>query len=66
MPIYEYRCPSCEEQTEVLQQVGEEGDDLTCPYCEHTGLEREVSTFSATGFTGAFGGFNAPSCTGFT
>ncbi|MEW6337577.1 MAG: FmdB family zinc ribbon protein [Acidobacteriota bacterium] len=52
MPLYEYRCTSCEKRLEVLQRVGEA--PLTeCPSC-HGALERLISApalqFKGSGF----------------
>ena len=47
MPIYEYRCEECDHRFEILQQLGENGDGLTCPGCGAPGLEKLFSTFAA-------------------
>ncbi len=42
MPIYEYRCASCDHLLEALQQVGE--DPLRdCPACGRDTLRRRIS-----------------------
>ena len=66
MPLYEYRCPDCERDAEVLQGVGEGGERLRCPHCNRVGLDRKASTFAARGFGGTAAGYAAPNCTGFT
>lgn len=42
MPIYEYRCESCEHKLEKLQKMSE-GDLVDCPECEQPSLKRLVS-----------------------
>ena len=42
MPIYEYRCESCDHRLEKLQKMSE-GDLVDCPECKHPALKRLVS-----------------------
>ncbi|MDX2427926.1 MAG: zinc ribbon domain-containing protein [Xanthomonadales bacterium] len=42
MPIYEYRCESCEHRLEKLQKMSE-GDLVDCPECKRPELKRLVS-----------------------
>lgn len=42
MPIYEYRCESCEHRLEKLQKMSE-GDLVDCPECKRPDLKRLVS-----------------------
>jgi putative FmdB family regulatory protein len=49
MPIYEYRCESCETHFEVLQRVNDDGKDLTCPQCGHHRVEKQFSAFATAG-----------------
>ena len=49
MPIYEYRCESCESHFDVLQRVGEEKKDLRCPKCGHEKVEKQFSAFATSG-----------------
>ena len=42
MPIYEYRCESCEHRLEKLQKMSE-GDLVDCPECQRPDLKRLVS-----------------------
>jgi putative FmdB family regulatory protein len=55
MPIYEYRCKSCESHFDVLQRGGEEKKDLRCPKCGHEKVEKQFSAFATSG------GFSAAS-----
>ena len=52
MPLYEYSCRSCGERFEILQRLGENGDGVSCPACDHAEVEKVFSTFAA----GAQGG----------
>ena len=42
MPIYEYRCESCEHKLEKLQRMSD-GKLVDCPECEKPALKRLVS-----------------------
>ncbi len=42
MPIYEYRCESCEHKLEKLQRMSD-GDLVDCPECKQPALKRLVS-----------------------
>ena len=42
MPIYEYRCQSCEHELEKLQRMSE-GNLVDCPACKNPTLKRLVS-----------------------
>ena len=45
MPIYEYRCSTCDRSFEALVRTG---DALArCPHCDGSALTREMSTFAA-------------------
>lgn len=42
MPIYEYRCETCEHRLEKLQRMSD-GKLVDCPECEQPSLKRLVS-----------------------
>lgn len=42
MPIYEYRCQSCEHELEKLQRMSD-GNLVDCPACKRPALKRLVS-----------------------
>jgi len=44
MPIYEYRCASCDRSFEAFVRSG---DAAECPHCHGSKLTRELSTFAA-------------------
>ena len=46
MPIYEYRCQSCGEISEIFQGVGENDDPLQCKHCSSKDLEKLLSPAS--------------------
>ena len=64
MPLYEYSCRECGHAFEVLQRMGERGDDLRCPACSSTGADRQLSTFAGRATQGSLAGAaaSAPSC----
>lgn len=49
MPLYEYRCRECGHRFEILQRLGQGADGLECPQCGAPGVEKQFSTFSASG-----------------
>jgi putative FmdB family regulatory protein len=44
MPLYEYRCPTCQHKFEKLQPMSAKGAD--CPVCEQP-ARRAISVFAA-------------------
>lgn len=49
MPIYEYRCPKCGEKFEkFVRSVGAQ-NEVVCPRCGNTNVEKMVSLFGLTG-----------------
>jgi len=65
MPIYEYRCTFCGEIFDVLQRVGEDGHDLTCPACDEPRPEKLMSMFAASDSDGENSSFGC-SASGFS
>jgi putative FmdB family regulatory protein len=47
MPIYEYRCPSCEERFEELVRAS--APAVACPSCGTADVERLLSVFAGVG-----------------
>jgi putative FmdB family regulatory protein len=46
MPVYEFKCQSCEKTFEVKQHVDEHRVKLPpCPWCGSNKVETKVSTF---------------------
>jgi putative FmdB family regulatory protein len=45
MPIYEYYCPICQKEFEVLQKISEP-DKKKCPECGKSKLTKQASTTS--------------------
>ena len=43
MPLYEYRCETCDHRFETLVRSGEQP---TCPSCAGVALEKLMSTFA--------------------
>ncbi len=59
MPIYEYKCSSCGHRFDVLQRIGADGSDLTCPTCGAAQPEKMLSACASSG--GSSGGsYSAP------
>jgi putative FmdB family regulatory protein len=49
MPIYEYRCQSCETRFEKLVRRATDVMETGCPTCGDKHLEQQYSTFAARG-----------------
>ena len=46
MPIYEYRCLTCQGVTSVLVRSMESSPDPTCSHCNGTDVRRRMSSFA--------------------
>jgi putative FmdB family regulatory protein len=60
MPIYEFHCAKCDQDSEVLVRSSQ-WEGTPCPHCGSKKLSKKFSTF-ASATTGAGG--EAPACTG--
>lgn len=49
MPIYEFKCNSCQHVFDELVPMNTEGDLLKCPKCSERGARRLISAFAAHG-----------------
>lgn len=59
MPIYEYKCESCENRFELLTTISR-ADEAVCPKCGSDRVRRLVSTF-ASRFSGSDGSSSSSS-----
>ena len=59
MPLYEYRCGDCGNTFEILRRMKDADDQMECPKCGSSKVERQFSTFAA-------GGCGASGSRGFT
>ncbi len=48
MPIYEYYCTTCDTIYQFLMRGNRKSQDLSCPKCNTSDLERIMSQFSTT------------------
>jgi putative FmdB family regulatory protein len=72
MPVYEYKCKSCNSKYEVFHFTKEIAEDIVCPKCKSSEYEKLFSTFSANVSPGGnikndydspcMGCRNAPAC----
>ena len=62
MPIYEFRCSSCDHVFEELIFRKSELEELVCPSCEATEVSQQMSTFASTGDAHAGGHAPHPGC----
>jgi len=64
MPIFEYKCLSCQEEFEAI--LFSNNDKISCPQCEGNKLERLMSAFafkSSGSFAPSSGSSDCSSCT---
>ena len=59
MPLYEYRCPSCDRRFELLRELGDHSADATCPACGSARSVRQLSTFAVSHSTTSTAGAEA-------
>jgi putative FmdB family regulatory protein len=53
MPLYEYRCSSCEGRSEQLVLAGDVATTPVCPGCGSQEMTRLLSTFAAQAHEGS-------------
>lgn len=56
MPIYEFKCLSCNAFFEVLVMDRNDETEIRCPYCHETNFQRVMSTASHQIRSGHSGG----------
>jgi putative FmdB family regulatory protein len=54
VPLYEFRCRSCDETFEVRRPMSQAGEPATCP-AGHDDAVRLLSVFASVGASGASG-----------
>lgn len=59
MPLYEFRCRTCDEAFEVRRSMSEANDPATCP-SGHTDSIRLLSRFASVGAPASGGAAPAP------
>ncbi len=57
MPIYEYKCPKCQQKFELMRPFSDSQEKATCPGCQ-TSSGRILSNFAC--FTRGEGGETVP------
>jgi putative FmdB family regulatory protein len=65
MPIYEFRCSSCDKVFERLCFASDKEESMECPSCGKKGAERLLSSFcsrSSSASHGSTGNAGASSC----
>lgn len=59
MPLYEFRCRTCDDTFEVRRPMSESGEPATCPH-GHEGAVRLLSVFANVGASGGSAPSAAP------
>lgn len=49
MPLYEYRCKSCDEVFEKMMRWSESDRSPVCPTCQSPDTHKQISTFASHG-----------------
>jgi putative FmdB family regulatory protein len=62
MPVYEYLCEPC--QTRFERYVQRFGEEVECPSCHATRVEKQLSTFAMAGTSGGPGPSAGGGCCG--
>lgn len=63
VPMYEYRCPDCEQVFEELIRNRADEESVACPSCDSTDVKRLLSAFAVSSGGGTSSGFGS-SCGG--
>lgn len=56
MPLYEYRCRSCDRVSEILVAAGDAQPGLACTHCGSTDLHKQFSVTNVQRYPGPAGG----------
>lgn len=62
MPIFEYRCQSCNSKFEILHKSISNPEEIICPKCNSAENQKLLSTFSASGFSSSASGCESGNC----
>ena len=52
MPLYDFRCPTCDERFELRRSMAEADEPASCP-AGHAGAKRLLAVFASTGKAGS-------------
>ena len=71
MPLYEYRCASCDDRFEEFRSFSDADHGVSCPACGSEDVKRQLAAFatstsSASGSRGSGGGSCGGGSRGFT
>jgi len=62
MPIYEYGCDECGHAFEMIRSVSESDQQLNCPLCKSSKVNKLMSVFSSSHSPRSSSTGSAPSC----
>jgi len=60
MPIYEYRCPVCDEEFEAFRSISSSDAEVACPKCGQKNPQRKLSSFIGKSSSSASGNLQFP------
>ncbi|RJP75392.1 MAG: zinc ribbon domain-containing protein [Candidatus Zixiibacteriota bacterium] len=64
MPIFEYRCPDCQQEFDEIRPFADRDEPVSCPHCGSRRSERKISLFGTTGWSSGGGSAPSSSCGG--
>lgn len=67
MPVYEYKCLTCEKIFDALRKMDEMDQKISCPHCGNNETKRQLSVFgvgSSRHSSGNVSKSTPPSCGG--
>jgi putative FmdB family regulatory protein len=59
VPLYDFRCPTCDERFELRRSMAEADEPASCP-SGHAGAKRLLAVFASTGRSGGTSSSTAP------
>ena len=62
MPLYEYRCPDCGHEFEMMLRFSEASKTPACPRCESIRTHKKLSTVASFGSSDNSFGNSSSSC----
>jgi putative FmdB family regulatory protein len=66
MPLYEFKCRTCDTRFEMLRKISDSDEDVSCPECGEFEAERQVSAVTCTSNAAGSGAYSPAACTRFS
>ena len=59
MPLFEYKCADCNSKFEILHKSSNNIENVECPECHSSKVNKLLSTFSAAGLSQSSGSYSS-------